>query len=91
MNQKRLTEMIGQIESVHAIVCDKHKEMDRAGDVIVSVKIDGKWYEILRLTERCNYFAGSTTRAGLASDLIKKKARSAPPHSGDNWNPDINL
>ena len=91
IHKKRLTELIGQLEAVHAVVCDKNKDMDRAGDVIVSLKIEGKWYEVIRLTERCNYYAGSTTRHGLAGDLIKKKARSKPPHAGDNWNPYINL
>ena len=83
--------MIGQIEAIHAIVCDKKKEMDRAGDVIVSLKIEGKWYEIIRLTELCNYFAGSTTRSGLAGSLIKKKALSKPPTADDNWDPYNNL
>jgi hypothetical protein len=87
VNTKRLTKMIGQLEAVHAVVCDKNKEMDRAGDVIISLELEGNWYEIIRLTERCNYHAGQITRAGLSMKLIKKNARSKPPHKGDNWNP----
>jgi hypothetical protein len=88
LTKKRLTHLIGAIEDIHAVVCDKNKEMDRAGDVIVSIKIEGLWYEVIRLTERCNYYAGSSPRSGLAFELVKKNGRKKPPHAGDNWNPD---
>ena len=87
LSNKRLTEMLGAIEAIHTVVCDKTKESDRAGDVIVALKTGGKWYEIIRLTERCDYYAGGTYRGGLANSLLKENARSRPPHAGDNWNP----
>ena len=89
ISKTRLKRMIGSLEAVHAVVCDKNNEMDRAGDVIVSLKIEGKWYEVLRLTERCNYYAGQHTREGLAIHLIKKNGRSKPPSKADNWNPSV--
>lgn len=74
-----LEKMLGGIEAIHAIVCDKSSQADRAGDVIVSIKINGKWYEVLRLTEACNYFSGEITRAGLPQTIIRKNARTSPP------------
>jgi hypothetical protein len=85
-NDARLTAKLGTIQRIHAIVCDKDEEMDRAGDVVVSLQIDGKWYEIIRLTEACNYFAGETTRAGLQESLARKNARDKPTKD-DNWVP----
>lgn len=87
LTKKRLTHLIGSIEAIHAVVCDKKKEMDRAGDVIVALKIEGRWYEVIRLTEACNYFAGGSPRAGLASALARKNGKKNPPHAGDNWDP----
>ncbi len=87
LSNKRLTHLIGAIEEIHAVVCDKEKDMDRAGDVIVSLKIEGLWYEVIRLTELCNYFAGSSPRSGLAFELVKKNGRTTRPDKDENWNP----
>ncbi len=87
VSTKRLKRMIGAIEGIHTIVCDKKKENDRAGDVIVSLRIEGKWYEVIRLTERCNYFAGLNQRYGLSEALVRKNARPKAPGADENWNP----
>ena len=87
LSNKHLTQKIGAIEEIHAVVCDKNKDMDRAGDVIVSLKIEGQWFEILRLTELCNYFEGSCPRSGLAYELIKNNGRPRRASKNDNWNP----
>lgn len=87
MSKAKLTNMIGAIEAMHAIVCDKSTQCDRAGDVIVSIKIDGKWYEVIRLTEACDYFSGEITRYGLSRTIVRENARNHQPTKDDNWEP----
>lgn len=80
-SKTKLAALIGAIDTIDVIVHDKIKPQDRAGDVVVAIHIGGKQYEVLRLTESCNYFHGQITRHGLDSAITRKRARKIKPFS----------
>jgi hypothetical protein len=80
-SKTKLSQLIGSIDTIDVIIHDKLKPQDRAGDVVVTLHIGGKQYEVLRLTESCDYFHGQITRHGLNSRITRSNARKIEPFS----------